>query len=79
MKKSIDFDRVADLYDAYVATDVDLGFWLDVIQRSDSPRIELMCGTGRITMAALRVRPAEEPVLPSPLREDVGFADCAKS
>ena len=54
MKKAIDFDQVADLYDAYVSTNADHAFWLQVIRESDAPRLELMCGTGRITMRALR-------------------------
>lgn len=50
---NIDFDRVAELYDRYVTADFDLAFWVDVARRSDAPRLELMCGTGRITLPIL--------------------------
>lgn len=52
--KSIDFDRVARYYDAHVRTDVDLRFWIEQCQRHPGPHVELMCGTGRISLAILR-------------------------
>src|SRR5690606_15542216 len=52
--KSIDFDRVARYYDAHVRTDLDLGFWIEQCRRHAGPHVELMCGTGRISLAILR-------------------------
>lgn len=52
--KSIDFDRVARYYDAHVRTDVDLAFWVEQCRRHPGPHVELMCGTGRISLAILR-------------------------
>jgi SAM-dependent methyltransferase len=51
--KSIDFDLVADLYDAYVKTDIDQAFWLARARACSAPALELMCGTGRITLPLL--------------------------
>jgi SAM-dependent methyltransferase len=52
--KSIDFDRVARYYDAHVTTTVDLEFWVELCRRFPGPHLELMCGTGRISLALLR-------------------------
>jgi len=52
--KAIDFDVVADLYDSFVRTDADHGFWISRASSCPPPTLELMCGTGRITLALLR-------------------------
>ncbi len=52
--KSIDFDRVAHWYDAYVTTEADIPFWVDEARAHPEPRLELMCGTGRISLGILR-------------------------
>jgi SAM-dependent methyltransferase len=52
--KSIDFDRVARYYDLYVQTELDLPFWVEEARRHPGRRLELMCGTGRISLAVLR-------------------------
>ena len=52
--KTIDFDRVARYYDAYVTADYDLPFWVGEASRHPGRRLELMCGTGRISLALLR-------------------------
>ena len=52
--KSIDFDRVARYYDAHVRTELDLPFWVEQCRRHAGPHVELMCGTGRISLAILR-------------------------
>jgi SAM-dependent methyltransferase len=52
--KSIDFDRVARYYDAHVRTDIDLRFWVEQCRGHAGPHLELMCGTGRISLAILR-------------------------
>lgn len=50
---NIEFDRVHEFYDLYVNTKLDIGFWLAVARQSLAPRLELMCGTGRITLPLL--------------------------
>jgi SAM-dependent methyltransferase len=52
--KSIDFDRVARYYDAHVRTELDLAFWVEQCRSHAGPHLELMCGTGRISLAVLR-------------------------
>ncbi len=53
MKKSIEFDVVADLYDYYVKTDMDIGFYLDLCKGHQNI-LELMCGTGRVSLPLMR-------------------------
>ena len=48
MDKNIDFDLVADLYDVYVRSDVDVGFWTEEAASAAGDVLELMCGSGRI-------------------------------
>lgn len=50
--KSIDFDLVADLYDAYVQTDIDAGFYASLCEGHNAI-LELMCGTGRVSLPLL--------------------------
>ena len=50
---NIDFDRVSEFYDLYVNATFDLRFWINVARRAPAPRLELMCGTGRITLPIL--------------------------
>lgn len=52
--RSIDFDRVARYYDAHVTATLDLEFWVEMCRRHAGPHLELMCGTGRISMEVLR-------------------------
>jgi SAM-dependent methyltransferase len=59
-EKTIDFDRVSEFYDLYVQTTVDAGFWKRIARESQPPRLELMAGTGRITMALLEAGLAVE-------------------
>lgn len=60
MDKSIDFDRVAEFYDLYVRATHDLAFWTRAVAASAPPRLELMCGTGRITVRVLEAGHALE-------------------
>lgn len=53
MKKNIDFDGVADLYDAYVKTDMDVEFYLELCKGRRNI-LELMCGTGRVSLPLIR-------------------------
>jgi ubiquinone/menaquinone biosynthesis C-methylase UbiE len=50
----IQFDRVADIYDAYVQTDFDLSFWLAEAKAVHGRVLELTCGTGRVSIPLLR-------------------------
>ena len=49
MEKTIDFGIVADLYDTYVQTDFDIAFYKDFCKGYKNI-LELMCGTGRISL-----------------------------
>ena len=53
-RKAIDFDQVAHVYDLYVNTTSDVKFWTDVARQSNGPCLELMCGSGRVSLALLR-------------------------
>lgn len=50
MDKSIDFDRVAHYYDLYVTTRLDVPFWVEEGRRAGGPVLELMSGTGRVSL-----------------------------
>jgi ubiquinone/menaquinone biosynthesis C-methylase UbiE len=52
MKKSIKFDEVADIYDFYVNADFDIPFFLKETEGFDEI-LELMCGTGRVSLPLL--------------------------
>jgi len=52
--KSIDFDFVADIYDAYVAVDFDIEFFNKYAKAAKGKRLELMCGTGRVSVPLLK-------------------------
>jgi SAM-dependent methyltransferase len=43
----IDYDRVADVYDLYVTSDLDIGLYLEEATKARGKVLELMCGTGR--------------------------------
>ena len=50
----IDYDRVADVYDLYVSSDLDIGFYLEEAAKARGGRVlELMCGTGRVSIPLL--------------------------
>jgi len=52
--KSIDFDPVAHVYDLHLTATFDLAFWVEEARRHPGPRLEVMCGTGRISLPILR-------------------------
>lgn len=54
MANTIDFDKVADIYDYYVAVDYDLAFYLDEIPAGPHKVLELMSGTGRVSLPLIR-------------------------
>jgi ubiquinone/menaquinone biosynthesis C-methylase UbiE len=49
----IDYDRVADIYDLHVASDLDVSFYVDEAGKVRGKVLELMCGTGRISVPLL--------------------------
>lgn len=53
MKEPIKFDIVADLYDFYVDVDFDIPFFLKETENTGSEILELMCGTGRVSIPLL--------------------------
>jgi ubiquinone/menaquinone biosynthesis C-methylase UbiE len=54
MKNSINFDIVADIYDSYVNADFDIPFFLKETENYEKEILELMCGTGRISIPLLQ-------------------------
>jgi ubiquinone/menaquinone biosynthesis C-methylase UbiE len=44
------YDSVAELYDAFVQTQFDISFWLKEVQQTDGEVLELMAGSGRVTI-----------------------------
>ncbi len=52
-KKPIVFDEVADIYDRYVRVDFDIPFFLRETEGYDGEILELMCGTGRVSIPLL--------------------------
>lgn len=55
MKKPINFDKVADLYDSYVYVDFDIPFFINETKEYHNEILELMCGTGRVSIPLLKV------------------------
>lgn len=51
--KNIDFGFVADIYDNYVNTDFDISFYKELCKDYESI-LELMCGTGRISIPLIQ-------------------------
>jgi SAM-dependent methyltransferase len=46
----VDYDRVADVYDLHVAQDFDVGFFVAEARKARGKVLELMCGTGRVSL-----------------------------
>lgn len=46
----IDYDSVAEIYDLYVTADYDVPFFLSEIREVQGPILELMAGTGRLSL-----------------------------
>jgi SAM-dependent methyltransferase len=49
----IDYDRVADIHDLYVTSDFDIGFYVEEATKVQGKVLELMCGTGRVSVPLL--------------------------
>lgn len=54
-KKTINFDKVADIYDFYVNVDFDIPFFTKETENFKGEILELMCGTGRVSIPLLKV------------------------
>jgi SAM-dependent methyltransferase len=50
---SAHYARIADLYDSFVLTNIDIPFFMKEGQRANGPILELMAGTGRVTLPLL--------------------------
>jgi SAM-dependent methyltransferase len=46
----IDYDRVVDVYDLYVTQDFDVKFFVAEAKKARGKVLELMCGTGRVSL-----------------------------
>lgn len=53
MEKNIDFGYVADLYDYYATGSYDLNFYRNLCRNRENI-LELMCGTGRVSIPLIR-------------------------
>ncbi len=53
MKEPIKFDKIADIYDYYVNVDFDIPFFLKETENFKGEILELMCGTGRVSVPLL--------------------------
>jgi SAM-dependent methyltransferase len=53
MKEPIKFDQVADIYDYYVGVDFDIPFFRKETEEFEGEILELMCGTGRVSIPLL--------------------------
>jgi SAM-dependent methyltransferase len=49
----MNYAHVADLYDTAIQTDFDLPFYLEQVRGISGPILELMCGTGRLSLPLL--------------------------
>ena len=52
--ENIEFSKVADLYDDYVNADFDLDFFRQLARKAKGDCLELMCGTGRVSVPLLK-------------------------
>lgn len=50
---AVDYSLVADIYDRFVKTDLDVQFFQEESKRIPGHVLELMCGTGRLTLPLL--------------------------
>ncbi|HYG56740.1 MAG TPA: class I SAM-dependent methyltransferase [Symbiobacteriaceae bacterium] len=52
-QEAIRWNEVADLYDSFVQATFDLPFWLEEAGKAGGEILELMCGTGRVSLPLL--------------------------
>jgi SAM-dependent methyltransferase len=50
---ALDYSQVADVYDRFVKSDLDVAFFREESKRISGRVLELMCGTGRLTLPLL--------------------------
>jgi SAM-dependent methyltransferase len=50
MSPALDYSRIAHLYDSYVRFQDDVPFFLEECRRAQGPVLELMAGTGRVSL-----------------------------
>lgn len=48
--QSIDYDSIAEIYDLYVTADYDVPFFVSEVAGVKGPILELMAGTGRLSL-----------------------------
>ncbi|MBI4405914.1 MAG: class I SAM-dependent methyltransferase [Deltaproteobacteria bacterium] len=53
INKNIDFDIIHEYYDLCITVDFDIPFWIEEAWKVRGNRLELMCGTGRISIPIL--------------------------
>jgi|GEM_PF-3676911 len=53
MKNANDYTKIAELYDAYVKETFDIPFFLKEAKQSSGEVLELMSGTGRVSIPLL--------------------------
>ncbi|HCF28232.1 MAG TPA: hypothetical protein DEV81_13755 [Cyanobacteria bacterium UBA11049] len=53
MSSALDYEQIARLYDSYLRFTDDLPFFLQECQEIDGSVLELICGTGRISIPLL--------------------------
>jgi SAM-dependent methyltransferase len=50
---AVDYTMLADIYDRFVKTDLDVAFFREEVRQVKGGVLELMCGTGRLTLPLL--------------------------
>lgn len=53
MTSTINFNLVADIYDIYVNSELDVEFFINECSKASGEVMELMCGTGRVSIPLL--------------------------
>ena len=53
MKEAIDYTRIADIYDEFVRESFDIPFFLEECLKANGDVLELMSGTGRVSIPLL--------------------------
>jgi SAM-dependent methyltransferase len=49
----IDYDSIAEIYDIYATSDYDIPFFVSEVRKVSGPALELMAGTGRVSIPLL--------------------------
>src|SRR5512136_1779589 len=51
--RQIDYDGIAEIYDLYATADYDIPFFVSEVEKARGPVLELMAGTGRVSVPLL--------------------------